>query len=148
MDILHTQLYMFLTLALDRDKWFAFWPSCFTLSADWVGGRAGLILEVVWMLRRREENFPSQKPIDDSLDIQPTALPSCQAGSCLESTEASHITHRMNTGVFRHPEPHQSNKQDHTLYKVTIIFSICLWTSLIVSAIELWKIMCSTVSSI
>jgi hypothetical protein len=63
-----------------------------------MGGRAGLILEVVWMIRRQEENFPSEKLIDDSLVIQPTALPSCQAGSCPESTEAPHITHIMNMG--------------------------------------------------
>jgi hypothetical protein len=61
-------------------------------------GRAGLTLEFVWMLGRQEETFLSQKLIYDSLVIQPTTLPSCQAGSCPKSTETSNITQRMNTG--------------------------------------------------
>ena len=94
----HTHLLMFLTLALDREKRFASWPSRFTLSMDWMGGRVGMTLEVVWMIWRQEKPFPWQKLIHDFMVIQPTALPSCKASSCPTSTEVSQITQRINFG--------------------------------------------------
>ena len=40
-EVQDTQLHMFFSLVLDRGKWFASRPSRFTLSMDWIGGKAG-----------------------------------------------------------------------------------------------------------
>jgi hypothetical protein len=89
-------------------------------------GRAGLTLEAVWMLRRHVETFPSQKLIDDCLVIQPTALPSGQAGSCPKKHRSFPHYTENEYWVFQQHEPHKSQKQGHTLCKVMLIFSVYL----------------------
>jgi hypothetical protein len=76
-----------LSLALDRDKWFASWPRHFTLNTD-LNRQLGWPQRLSGCSEDERKLFPCLKLMDDSLVIQLTALPSCTASSCPTSTEA------------------------------------------------------------
>jgi hypothetical protein len=74
-------------MALDRDKWFASWPSHFTPEHG-LNKRLGWPHKLSGCLEGERKLFSCLKLMDDSLVIQPTSLPSGKASSCPTSTEA------------------------------------------------------------
>ena len=144
-EVLHTQLHMVLTLALDGGKWFASWPSCFTLSTDWMGSRSELTLEVVWILWRQEKTLPCHILMSDSMIIQPQNCLLVKR-AFVQQVPKLPTLHREWILTFQAPSARLiPSATSHLMQSDVNIFPVSLDPQL-VSSIEPWTIICVLLS--